>query len=62
MNRRKTTKGLFPLAVKAEKALREAVADAIRDHRRTGDPVAIWKNGRAVFVSADKVRVPSVRS
>lgn len=39
---------------KAEKALKEAVAKAIEEHRRIGLPVAVMRNGKAVFVPAEK--------
>lgn len=37
---------------KAEQALKKAVAETIRDHARTGDPVVIWRNGKVVQVPA----------
>jgi hypothetical protein len=40
------------LHVKAEKAMKEAVAEVIKDHARTGDPVAIWRDGKVAWVSA----------
>lgn len=47
----------IPLAVRAEEALKEAVAEAIADHKRTGDPIAIWKDGKVVRVPADQIVV-----
>lgn len=38
--------------VKAEKALKKAVAKTIQDHARTGDPIVIWRNGKVVWVPA----------
>jgi len=35
-------------ARKVEKAMRIAVAETLEDHRRSGDPIAVWKNGRVV--------------
>jgi len=40
---------------KAEKAFKEAVVETIRDHYRTGDPLAIWRNGRVQWVRAEKL-------
>ena len=40
------------LARMAEEALKEAVRRTIEDHKRTGDPVVIWRNGKVVRVSA----------
>ncbi len=52
---------ISPLAAESEKALKEAVRDAYIDHKRTGDPVAIWKNGKVVWIPANKIpaRLPS---
>ncbi len=40
---------------KAGKALKEAVKETIRDHYRTSDPLAIWRNGRVEWVRAEKL-------
>ena len=40
---------------KAGKALKEAVAETIRDHYRTGDPLAIWRNGKVEWVRAEEL-------
>jgi len=41
--------------VKAEKALKKAVAETIRDHARTGDPVVIWRNGKVAWIPAGQL-------
>ena len=41
--------------LKAEKALKRAVAETIRDHARTGDPVVIWRDGKVVLVQAKQL-------
>lgn len=46
----------FELARLAEKALNEAVREVIADHARTGDPLAIWKNGKVSLVSAKSLK------
>jgi hypothetical protein len=46
-----------PLAYRAEEALRKAVAEAIAEHRRNGVPIAIWRNGKVVRISADQIEV-----
>ena len=53
----------FPLAILALEALRKAVAEAIADHKRTGDPIVIWKDGKVIRVPADQivVREPEVK-
>ena len=40
------------VSVKAEKALKEAVTETIKDHARTGDPVVIWRHGKVAWVPA----------
>ena len=55
MKKRKRTS--FLLAYKAEEALRKAVAEAIAEHRRNGVPIAIWRNGKVVRISADQIEV-----
>ena len=42
-------------SVKAEKAMKQAVAETIRDHARTGDPVVIWRDGKVVWVPAHQL-------
>ncbi len=41
--------------VKAVKALEQAVAETIRDHARSGDPLVIWRNGKVVRVPATQL-------
>ena len=36
----------------AVKAMKKAVVEVIKDHARTGDPLAIWRNGKVVWVPA----------
>ena len=48
----------LPLKVKAEMALKEAVAEAIAEHKRQGNPLAVWRNGKAVWISPEEIVVP----
>lgn len=58
--KRKRPRRASSFAQKAGKALRIAVAKTIEDHRRSGDPIVIWKNGRVVKVPASRIpRRPS---
>jgi hypothetical protein len=45
----------IPIGIRAEKALKKAVADAIADHKRFGDPIVIWRDGKVVKIPADKI-------
>jgi hypothetical protein len=46
------------LYVKAERAMREAVAAAIAEHWKAGRPVYFWEEGRIVAVLPDGSRIP----
>lgn len=52
------------IAVLAEKALKEAVAKVIEDHRRKGCPIVIWRDGKIVHIPPDElpVRKPGVNN
>ena len=39
----------------AEKALKEAVRGVIEDHKRTGRPLIIWRNGKVAKVPANQL-------
>lgn len=43
------------LQAKAFKALKEAVREVVREHKRSGRPLAVWRNGRVVKISASQV-------
>jgi hypothetical protein len=38
-------------------ALRQAVREALLNHKRAGNPVAVWQNERVVWVPADEIPV-----
>jgi len=48
----------LPLKVKAEMALKEAVAEALAEHKRQGNPIAVWRNGKAVWIPPEEIVVP----
>ena len=39
------------------RALRAALRDALQRHRRDGDTVGVWREGRVVSLSADQIPV-----
>jgi hypothetical protein len=43
-------------AADAERALQEAVADVIEQHRRAGKPIVVARNGKPVKVDPNTVR------
>jgi hypothetical protein len=40
-----------------ERALRAAVRDALQRHKRDGDPVAVWREGRVVWLQPDEIPI-----
>lgn len=41
----------------AEKAMRTAVKNVVLEHRKSGLPLSVWKEGKVVNISAKKVRM-----
>jgi len=40
----------------AEEALRKAVASVVEKHRKSGEPLAVWRDGKVVRVPADQLQ------
>ena len=49
---------LPPLAVNAERAMKEAVSQASAEHWRAGRPVHIWREEQVVALYPDGTTVP----
>jgi hypothetical protein len=47
---KKPVKKLTGLARQAQEAMRLAVRGVIAEHRKTGEPLVIWRNGRVARV------------
>ena len=43
------------LSSKAERALKSAVRQVVAEHKRTGQPVVIWRSGKVVRIPADRL-------
>ena len=41
---------------KAEAALKEAVRGVVERHKKTGRPLAVWQNGKVVYISPSTVK------
>ena len=39
------------------RALRDSVEEALLDHKRSGHPVAVWREGRVVWVQPEDIPV-----
>jgi hypothetical protein len=42
------------IALKGEKALKDAVAEVVAEHKKTRQPLTVWCDGKAVLMSPDK--------
>ena len=40
-----------------ERATAEARRQALLDHKRTGDPIVVWQDGKVVWIPADQIVV-----
>ena len=45
-----------PLTQQAMQALTDAVAKVVEDRRRRSKPLAVWRDGKAVWISATELR------
>ncbi len=48
-------KKLSELHDKADAAMKKAIQNVVKQHKATGRPLAIWKNGKTVLVYPDQV-------
>ena len=44
------------IADKAFLALKEAVAEVVENHKKTGRPLPIWQNGKVVYIDAKTMK------
>jgi hypothetical protein len=42
-----------------ERAVQRAVQEALRMHKRAGNPVAVWRDGKVVWLAPEEIPVPS---
>jgi hypothetical protein len=52
----KRNRSYLPLEKLAEEALKKAVAKVIAEHKFTGHPLAVWKDGQVVHLSPKALR------
>lgn len=57
-NERELLVSLLTNREKTDGAFRRAVRDALLDHKRAGNPVAVWKDGRVVIVPPEEIVLP----
>ena len=45
-------------AIEIGKVFQRAVNDALRMHKRLGNPIAAWRDGRVVIIAPEDINVP----
>jgi len=48
-------KKLSNLHDKADVAIKKAVRNVIKQHKSSGQPLAVWKNGKTVLIYPDEI-------
>jgi len=54
----KTITEIFQDRALIDKALARGVRDALLFHKRIGNPIAVWRDGRVVQIPADQIEIP----
>jgi hypothetical protein len=62
MTKRKLDLSDAPMAILAFEALKKAVANVIREHKKSGDPIAIWRDGKVIRIPANQIEVREVQA
>jgi hypothetical protein len=52
----------MPLEIMAERALREAVAEAIAEHKLRGHPIVVWRDGKVVTIPPEEIVVSTSKT
>ena len=54
----KSISELFREGTPIDQALARAARDALLLHKRIGNAVAVWRDGRVVHIPADQIQIP----
>lgn len=54
---RKDIDKIFKEGTLIDKALKDAVREALLYHKRNGNPIADWQDGKVVWIPADQIEV-----
>ncbi len=49
-------KKLSDLHDKADEAMKKAINNVVEQHKVSGRPLAVWKNGKTILVSPDSLK------
>lgn len=42
-----------------ERAMRKAVREAVLQHKLLGNPIAVWRDGKVVWIPPEEIEVPA---
>ena len=45
-------------AIEIGKVFQRAVNDALRMHKRLGNPIAVWRDGKVVIIPPEEIVIP----
>jgi hypothetical protein len=48
----------FATGTPIDRALEEAVREALRQHKRAGNPIAEWRDGKVHWIKPEDIEVP----
>ncbi|HEV7225456.1 MAG TPA: hypothetical protein VGN42_22315 [Pirellulales bacterium] len=57
MDEKPDIEALFADGREIDAAIAKAVREAILEHKRAGNPIAVWQNGRVVWIPPDEIAV-----
>ncbi len=52
----------IPMEKMAEKALQEAVAEVIADHKKTGAALIVWRDGKIAHVPPEQIEIREMKA
>jgi len=55
MRERPDAKALFADGREIDAALAKAIRQAVLEHKRAGNPIAVWQDGRVVWIPAEEI-------
>ncbi len=47
---------------KTHQEMRQAVLDALRDHKQAGNPIAVWEDGKVKIIQPEDIVLPDETS
>lgn len=55
---KKDIDAIFADGTQIDKALREAVREAVRRHKLLGNPIAVWRDNKVCWLQPDEIPLP----